>query len=90
VSTLEVILCLVNGIVAIIAGSAVPFAISIASRLSRLEATLSNGIKSDVAEIRANCLQRGPLYFQLSERVARIEEHIASCPARAGQSKSKD
>ncbi len=75
-SNLEVILGVVNGLVAIIAGSAIPFAIHVTARLASLEATLSNGIRSDVTEIRANCIARGPLYYQLSERVARIESHL--------------
>lgn len=72
-NTAEIILAVMNTVVALIAGGAIPFAVTVASRLSRVEAILCNGMSTDITEIKHRCTKHADEFSNAQQRLITLE-----------------
>lgn len=73
-STTEIVLALVSTFIAVSIGSAIPWIVSVSGRLGAIDASLRNGMHSEITEIKAISAIQYDMIHKIHDRLTRIEE----------------
>jgi len=73
---LEILVACTQGVICFLVSRVLPWVMQVNTKLSVLEAKVSNGLSQDIGEIKDTCRERGRVLNGLAKDVVKLQEHM--------------